>query len=200
MKLKEKNIYDVAKPFYIVLKFFGLACFKIDSKVLKTTALHKCLFVVFLIFWMFLKVVRFIHETVSASSAKSDLLDGLWFFQYNLQHYFGIIILIYNFAQRQHVERLLKSLDDFDRLSRILGWPFKPRSTLVFAMIAFLFLSLTILILHCVELLIKIPQLSWAQHAIYIQIMLFFLVVIQQFTLNVNFVGLRLNHLTNSFE
>lgn len=200
MKPKEKNIYDVAKPFYIVLNMFGLACFKIDrnSRVLVTTALNKCLFAAFLVLWGLMNILH--RNVVFESGAKSNLLDDLRGYQYKLQHYFGVLVLVYNFAQRKHVESLLKSLDNFDRFSRVFGSGFKPRFTHVIATIAFLVFLLTILLLHTVETCIMFPQFTVIQHIVYVQIMMFFLVVTQQFTISVNSVSIRLTHFIVSFE
>lgn len=202
MKKKEKNIYDIAKPFYFALNCFGLACFEIDknSGVLRTTKLNKCIFAVFYLFWGWMNYFRFNRATIFETGAKSEFLDEILGYQYRLQHYLGVLILVYNFAQRKHVGNLLQSLDNFDRFSQILGWGFKHRSNFVNSMIAFLVLSLTILLLHCVETIFLIPRLTVTHLIIFVQIMLFFLVISQQFTISVNSVSVRLTHLSENFE
>lgn len=199
---KEKNIYDVAKPFYVLLNFFGLACFKFDEKnrILKTTALNFCIFAVFLVSWLWMNVFRFSRKTIFEIGVKSKLLDDLCGGLYKIQHLFGILVHIYNFAQRKSVETLFKSIENFDHTCRSLQWNFKPRSTFCHVMIAIFILLLTIVILHCVELLLKMSRFTVPQLLIYTFVMMFYVVVIQQFAISINFVGVRLTVIARNFE
>lgn len=199
---KEKNIYDVSKPLYIISYCFGLACFKIDrnSRVLRTTSLNLCIFAMNLLFWGWSTMLRFNQDYNYQTGARSKLLDKLVSCQFTLQHVFGILVVVYNFMQRKHIEILLKSLDNFDRVFRSLRWRFEPSQSFLKVMVVLTIVGLIMLALHGIELLVEVPLFDGKGAFIYVQFMLFFLVISQQFAISVKFVDIRLSVLTNNFQ
>lgn len=121
-----RDIYGSLKPFFVILKIFGLACYRLDekSKKLKTTLFDWILFLASVLLWgvtIWMQVFRKMNSNY-VSGIDSSILDGLWRYQFVFQHFFGLVVVIFNFCHRESVGRLLKIIFDFDQKMKHLKW------------------------------------------------------------------------------
>lgn len=208
---RQSDIYSLCKLFYFNLKFFGLACFTIDSKTrqLRTTLFDKFLFVFSLTIWIICTWIQFSQKMPShvGSSVVDIILDSLWYHQHNIQHIFGIAVIAFNFKQRKVIGKLLTAIYDFDQKSKILGWGL-PSQSLLFVAAILTFIASAVL--TAVASALYAYKYNWIQllsaasiafNALnYSLMLLFFLVVSQQFIVSAFSVRSRLKSISKNFR
>lgn len=109
---------SLCKPFYIIVKAFGLACYSFDkkTKALKATIFDKIYFATAIGLWVILlkiqlsKRFNFDYKDV----VNSTLLNNLWLHQYIIQHICGLSVIIYSFFQQRKIGDILKLISNFD--------------------------------------------------------------------------------------
>lgn len=207
----QSNTFSLCKPFYFILKFFGLACFTIDEKTkkLRSTLFDKILFVFILTIWIICSWIQFSRRMPSyvGSSVADVILDSLWYHQHNIQHVFGVLVILFNFKQRKIVGKLVKTLLDFDQKAETLGWIVNSQK-LIFAAVVSTFSALVVL--TAVASALYAYKYEWIQRLTpatiafntisYSIILLFFLVVSQQFIVGAFCVRSRITTIARNFE
>lgn len=75
-------------------------------------------------FWIasILLQIRAAHETQLETGVQSNLLDRLLQYQYALQHFFTVFVVVFSFSKRKNVEHFLKLIYKFDQLVEGLRW------------------------------------------------------------------------------
>lgn len=123
-KTGKESIYDVAKYFYFVHHAFGLACFNFNSKTKELTRspLRIVFFIITIIFWLVFIWHRFCNGRPFDTGARSQLLDNILQYQYSIQLVLALLVVINNFSRSKSIEKLLKSLNSFDKECQSLGW------------------------------------------------------------------------------
>lgn len=127
-----RDVYGSLKPFYLILKLFGFACYQIDAntKKLKTAFFDWIWFLASVCLWsglIWMQVFRDMHKTYK-SGIDSPILDSLWRYQFIIQHFFALVVVIFNFWHRESTGKFLKIIFDFDQKIKILRWNDERRS------------------------------------------------------------------------
>lgn len=200
------DIFKLCKPFYAILKAFGLACFTIDkkTKALKVTLFDKMFLAVTIFLWISLTKVQLSKrfDAKYKNVVDSTLLDNLWLHQYIIQHVCGLFTIVYSFAQRKKIGDLLKIISNFDRKSSNFNCNATGQEK-IFRMSILLFLiCIFILILYVIIFSIKnnfSTRYTTAVIAVsccnYFFIVLFYVVLSEQFIVSVFCIRARLTAL-----
>lgn len=127
-----KNIYQLFRPFFFIVKSLGLACYTLESKTksLKATQCDKFLFVLASSLWSvtaWIQVTRVYHVDYD-NGIESEIIDSVWYYQYNITHFFGLGLVIFSFKTRIIVEKILKIFFDIDAKLKSLGWQFRSQN------------------------------------------------------------------------
>lgn len=207
-----KEVYRSFKPFFIILKVFGLACYKLDEKTeeLKTAFLDWVLFFASIFLWavlIWMQIFKKMH-TNYVSGIDSSILENLWQYQFVLQHFFGLVVSIFNFWHRKSIGKLLKLIFDFDRKIKKLGWSYEPRSKVFKRSVIAFVVGLTILLVY--DLIYSIINNSLknnlAVHVLLYNlfnfhfIILFYVIVSLQFIVGVYCVRSRLGKINDNLR
>lgn len=205
-RLGYRNIYESSKFLFIILKSLGLAPYTFDEKSKKfvmrfANYVH---FFISIIIWILFTVIqtsRFKSEVMD-SGVKSKFLDRLWKYQYLFQYYLVTFTVIFNLMKRQHVERFLKFIFNFDEILFRYGCELKPaniRPSIVFVVFI---VSVTMTSTYMTIFTILDGELK-LYHIIeslaYISVTEFFFVISLQFVCSAFCVYYRLKALTKNF-
>lgn len=207
---EKKDIYRISKPFFLITKFFGLACFTVDAKteVLRTSWFDISLFISTIILWAVSSWVQLGRKAlIEDTNVESVILDTLWFFQYTIHHYLALIMVMFNFKQRKVVGKVLKTFNDFDREMENLGWVSKSQEKLFIAVVSMFFSYLVIVAAYAAAFVFennwdgRMPTATIVFYTTnYFLVVLFFFVAAQQFILCAFCVRGRLISLHNNFR
>lgn len=115
-----------ARPFFFILKAFGLACFTVDEKTksIRTTLFDKALFAATVCLWTTLtwlqvrKKIKF-DESLNGISL---LVPNLWMYSIIIQHFFDLLVVVTSFRHQTRIERFFKIIRDFDQKVFRVGW------------------------------------------------------------------------------
>lgn len=204
------EIYTLCTPFFLILKFFGLTCFTIEkkSRQLRTTPFDIFLFAFTMSVWIFFSWIQLSQKMPGnhGSSVVEVILNSLWYYQHNIQHFFGLAVIVFNFKQRKIIGKLVKAIFDFDKEAEMLGWNLAAQS-LLFTVVVLTFIACVML--TAVALTLNAYEYNWlkllspASIAFnvlnYCLILLFFFVVSQQFIISVFCVRSRLRSIAVNF-
>lgn len=140
------------------------------------------------------------------SSIESVILDSLWYHQYNIQHVFGLAVIVFNFTRRKVTGKLVEIIFDFDQKADKVGWAPKSQKVL-FVVVVLTFVASVVM--TSVASALYAYKYNWIQSipagAIafnilnYGVILLFFLMVSQQFIVSAFCVRSRLESVTKNF-
>lgn len=129
MESTGKNIYYSAEFFFYILKSMGLAPYRFDkeSQSLKMNFWNHLQFVVAVVIWIILIYVQLgLYDGLKFETGiQSSFLERLWKYQYILQHYLAIAVIIFSYLKREHVENYLKQIFTFDQIVEKLNWRVK---------------------------------------------------------------------------
>lgn len=199
---KARNIYQILKPFYLLLSVFCLATYKFDRKTRKLTLTAPGIvaFVVTLCFWAWTILYRLEQDMSFDPEPRLKLLDRLWAIQYNLHHILGLLIMIVNFAKRTTVANILELLNNFDRQVKSLGWNFEASLRFYSLMIAQFVISSVIFLAQCIHLWFLAENVMIEHFIAYVLVMGVFLLTCQQFAIAANFIDVRLSKMIDNVE
>lgn len=185
------DIYKLSKPFFYIAKFFGLACYTVDTKtkVLRTSRFDILLFVATMVIWFTSLWIQLARKTlIDTTNLESLILGTFWFHQLNIHHYLALLLVTFNFTQRRTVRNLLKTLNDFDRKFGKLGWVSKSQEMLFIVAVVIFFSYLLIVVVYNIGFVLKynwferMPAATVAFYTTnYCLVVFFYFVVSQQF-------------------
>lgn len=183
------------KVFFFISKAFGLTCYSTDStsKLITTSKFDK----IWVIFWTclwtstaWIQIQNRLFKDVPRS--ESSNLQYLYAYQYTLHNVSGLIVIIFSFMKRKRVEKILKLFDVFDEKMSSIGWKSKSPAK-VYKIAVILFILCLLLSLICVALTVIDHKLS--QDFVSLSsvleplddgfILLFFLILLEQFIIKV---------------
>lgn len=123
---ENKDIYQLGRPFFCIVKSLGLACytFNFKTKCFRATRFDKFLLFISLSVWLVTSLIhisRVCHVEYD-SGIESQIIDSVWFYQFILTHFFGFWLVVFSFKQRSVFEKLLKTIFDVDEKLKCLGW------------------------------------------------------------------------------
>lgn len=125
MSPSSQEVFGSNRVFFSILKVLGLASYDLDrSGKLKTGLKNYAWFLGTLIFWSgmcWLQLER-LKRISMKSGIQSKILDHLWRYQYLLQHFIAVFVIIHNFTLRNSVENFLEKVKEFDKLAKNFNW------------------------------------------------------------------------------
>lgn len=197
------DTFRLCKPFYFILKAFGLGCYSLDkkTKALKVTLLDKFIFIASIGLWiLFIKIQlnkRFAVDYIT--EVNSALLNNLWLHQYIIQHICGLSSIVFSFFQTRKIEDFFKIIENFDQKAANFNLNIKCQEkifkTAIFLFVNYVLLLLLYLIMYAVDNYFS-GKYSTAVIMIncfnYVFILLFYVVLSEQFVISALCIRARL--------
>lgn len=206
------EIYDSLKYFFYILRPFGLAPFGFDLKARKLKTKFTNIFnltclvpLICMIFWH-MTAFRFSN---SQTGFQSSMLDCLWQYQFMIQHFLAVFVIIFNVLKRRNIEKLLLKLSEFDKRTQKLDWKYKAKDLNPFIMPAIIVCSSTLMTTYLtigrftIDIYKSLVTTHWLYAAValdYVWIQQFFFALSLEFVLSVWSIKTRLKALTKNFK
>ena len=198
------NIYNSCKPFFCILKIFGLVPFGFHRKTksFKITIGNTLWLILSIVEWANIcwLLIKDINNGHYVFDMQSNFLDVFRKYQNLLQNFLTIFVLIFNILKRKSIERLAKLIDVFDQRIEGLGWYSMTQGK------SFLITSVTFWVIFVGQIFYaaygmiqfhhKTDALSVIKILDHLIISLFFFVLTLQFILSAHCIKVRLVTLT----
>lgn len=204
------DIYSSNAGFYYILKVLGLAPFGFDREKLrlKVTSTNYFQFTASLAFWVYMTWVEHASRGTEQYEVgiQSNLLESIWKYQFTIQHFLAIGLVIFSFIKWKHVDNLLILIHFFDLHLQNLQWEFQPKQNNVWFPVVFFLLSLVVTTSFTLFLTTNgdygnITNIMQGLRVFnYLLINIFFLIVSMNFILSVSCINQRLVILTENFR
>ena len=137
-KLNNISFYKSFKPFYNVLKIFGLAPYSFDFNtwLIKTTFFNNVIVFINLAISFIAFILSCVESFDSSLIILSIAVSG-WNFQHLMQTFVAFFVVIHNFIRRREVFKYIKLLNNVDKMVNDLQWKHrvnnaKKRSKIIF--------------------------------------------------------------------
>lgn len=186
-KGKPENIFRSVATFNGLLQLFGLG-FYLDVKTgeMKVNLCNRIGFLLNLS-WSVLGIAVSLSEKPMAS--RSEVLNTVWHYQYQLQVFLVLPLLIFNYIKRKHAANFLAKLNEFDDAMDRINWtPSKLFRTGACRYNEILFIAASILLLFLYQIvavgklfLVANFELAMIRFLVSIHVSEFFLLITFQF-------------------
>ena len=121
------SFYKSLKPFYYILKIFGLAPYSFDfnTGVSKSTIINYTILFMILTTHFTAIILSTYQEVAEIKSTKLSIAVSGWNFQHILQTVVAFIVVVHNYIKRPHVFKYIKLLNNVDKIVNDLQWKHK---------------------------------------------------------------------------
>ena len=155
---KAQNVFQASIPFNYLAKLFGLGTFNITDWGcdIKSSIIDLVILSGTILFWTCIVVHYIIENIVDGNKevlGESDFLNQIQQIGVIIGILLTIFLCLFNHNRRHHIQNILKSFDDFDRMLIKEHWTFQVKSSriyivpLVMFMLIYLVLSVLMKVL-----------------------------------------------------
>ena len=114
------NIFQASIPFNYLAKAFGLASYCVTNWgcEVKTSTFDFVILTLTILFWTCIMAYHIYVSFVAASTNlfhDSNFLNQVQEITFTFQVILSLFLFIYNHIRRHHIQKMLKSFDDFDK-------------------------------------------------------------------------------------